>query len=270
MNRSSQYAAEPSQAAHRANWRAVPRLLISSRWRWATLVIVAMALVMMRLGVWQLDRLAQRRAENAQVEARLNEAPIALTGEPLDPVQNEYRRAVVRGTFDNEQSVLLRSRARQGAPGAHLLTPLRIEGSDQAVLVDRGWLPLDLIAPEQRQQFAAEGTVEIQGIVRAPQTRTSNLQPQDPVPQNGRLDAWYRPDVARIAQQLPYPLLPLFIEAEQPADQPPGLPRPDPQLDLSEGPHLNYAIQWFAFTTILLGGYAAFAATRARAAPPAA
>lgn len=271
MNRSSQYATEPLQSSRRAQWRAVPRLLISRRWRWATLVIVALALVMLRLGVWQLDRLQQRRAENAQVEARLNEAPIVLTGQPLDLAQDEYRRTIVRGTFDNEQSVLLRNRARQGAPGAHLLTPLRIEGSDQAVLVDRGWLPLDVIAPEQRRQFDVEGSVEIQGIVRAPQTRTSTfLTPQDPAPENGRLDAWYRPDVARIAQQLPYPLLPLFIEAEQPADQPPGLPRPDSQLDLSEGPHGNYAIQWFAFTTILLGGYAAFAATRARVAPPAA
>ncbi len=270
MNRSSQYAAEGAQSTRRTNWRAVPRLLLSGRWRWATLVILAAALVMLRLGVWQLDRLAQRRAENARVEARLNEPPIALTGDPLNPAQDEYRRAVVRGTFDNEQSVLLRNRARQGAPGAHLLTPLRIEGSDQAVLVDQGWIPLDLIAPEQRQQLAVEGIVEIQGMVRAPQTRTSSLTPQDPLPENGRLDAWYRVDVARIAQQLPYPLLPFYIEAEQPADQPPGLPRPDPQIDLSQGPHLNYAIQWFAFTTILLGGYVAFAATRTRGAPPAA
>ena len=227
-----------------------------------------LAVIMLRLGVWQLDRLGQRRAENARIEQRLRGAPVALVGQPLDLAQDEYRRVVVRGTFDHGNSVLLRNRARQGDPGMHLLTPLRIENSDQAVLVDRGWLPLDAIAPETRQQFNVEGTVEIQGIVRAPETRTSPISAQDRVPDGGRLDAWYRPDVARIAAQTPYLLLPFYVEAEHPPDQPLGLPRPDPQLDLSDGPHLNYALQWFAFTITLLGGYAAFVATRSPTRTP--
>lgn len=268
MNHLSQQVVEPSPATGRAPWRALPRLLISRRWRWATLVVIMLALVMLRLCVWQLDRLHQRRVANAQITARLDQPPLNLLAAPFNADGDAYRRTVVHGTFDNAQSVVLRNRARQGAPGAHLLTPLRIDGSNQAVLVDRGWLPLEASAPEQRQQFAVAGTVTIQGIVRAPQTRTSSISPQDVVPPNERLDAWYRPDVARIAQQLPYPALPVYVEAEQPANQPPGLPRPDPQLDLSEGPHLNYAIQWVAFTIILLGGYAAFVVNRAGTVPP--
>lgn len=262
MSPSQHKLAERQQLFKNANWRALPRVLVSRRWRWATLVIMAMALVMLRLGIWQLDRLGQQRAENTRIEQRLAGAPLALVGQPLDPAQDEYRRVVVRGTFDHANSVLLRNRARQGAPGVHVLTPLRIENSEQAVLVDRGWLPLEAAAPETRQQFEVGGTAEIQGIVRAPETRTSPVSAQDRVPDGGRLDAWYRPDVARIAAQMPYPLLPFYVEAEQPPDQPLGLPRPDPQLELSDGPHLNYALQWFAFTITLLGGYAAFVATR--------
>jgi surfeit locus 1 family protein len=267
MNPSHHKLAERQQPFKNANWRVLPRTLISRRWRWVTLGVIVLSVIMLRLGVWQLDRLGQRRAENARIEQRLNSAPLALTGQPLDLVQDEYRRVTVRGTFDHSNSVLLRNRARQGDPGMHLLTPLRIENSDQAVLVDRGWLPLDATAPETRQQFDVAGTVEIQGIVRAPKTRTSPISAQDRVPEDGRLDAWYRPDVARIAAQMPYPLLPFYVEAEQPPDQPPGLPRPDPQIDLSNGPHLNYALQWLAFTITLLGGYAAFVATRPPPAP---
>jgi surfeit locus 1 family protein len=263
MSSSQHNLAERQQPFKNATWRALPRTLVSRRWRWVTLGVIVLAVIMLRLGVWQLDRLAQRRAENARIEQRLRAAPLALVGQPLDSAQDEYRRVVVRGTFDHGNSVLLRNRARQGVPGVHVLTPLRIEGSDQAVLVDRGWLPLDAIEPEARQQFDVEGTVAIQGIVRAPETRTGPISAQDRVPNGGRLDAWYRPDVARIAAQTPYPLLPFYVEAEQPPDQPLGLPRPDPQLELSDGPHGNYALQWFAFTITLLGGYAAFVATRA-------
>jgi surfeit locus 1 family protein len=244
------------------NWRALPRLLVSRQWRWVTFGVLVLALVMIRLGFWQLDRLAEKRASNALIQSRLAAPALQLTGQPIDLADNEYRHASVTGTFDNDQAVLLRNRSRDGVPGMHLLTPLRITGSNQAVLVDRGWLPLELTAPEARQQFNVAGTVQVQGIVRVPKTRTSSFGPQDRQPEGGRLDMWFRPDVGRIAQQVPYPLLPFYLEAEQPVDQAPGLPRPQLQIDLSEGPHLSYAIQWFAFTITLLGGYGALVATR--------
>ena len=75
-------------------------------------------------------------------------------------------------------------------------------------------------------------------------------------PERPRLDAWYRVDIPRIQEQVPYPLLPVFLEEEPAAGEPARrFPRPDPDIELSEGPHLGYAIQWFAFAGILLGGY---------------
>jgi surfeit locus 1 family protein len=263
MQTSQRYTPEaPSNATSLSAWKALPRLLVGRQWRWVTLGVLALALVMMRLGFWQLGRLGEQRASNARIEERLQAPPLQLTGQPLNLETDEYRRAVVTGTFDHDQAILLRNRAREGVPGMHLMTPLRIAGSDQVVLVDRGWLPLELATPEARRQFDVAGTVEVQGIVRAPRSNTTRFGPQDRQPEGGRLDAWFRPDIERIAQQMPYPLLPYFLEAEQPANQSPGLPRPQPQIDLSEGPHLSYAIQWFAFTMTLLGGYAALVVTR--------
>lgn len=243
-------------------WRALPRLIVSRRWRWVSLGVLVLAAFMIGLGVWQLDRLQQRLDRNAQVAQRALAAPLAIGTQPVNLAQDEYRRAVVWGTLDNQHSILLRNRALNGVPGMHLLTPLRIDGSDQVVLIDRGWLPLAQLEPEQRSQFDIPEVVEVQGFLRAGQPATDRIGPQDRIPPSGRLDAWFRVDTERITQQLPYPLLPYYVEAEEPLQQNASLPRPDLQLDLGDGPHLGYAIQWFAFTLILLGGYAAFVVTR--------
>ncbi|MGC8780654.1 MAG: SURF1 family cytochrome oxidase biogenesis protein, partial [Anaerolineae bacterium] len=99
------------------------------------------------------------------------------------------------------------------------------------------------------------------------QARRSALSPADPPlgPDRPRLDAWFRVDLPRIQEQMPYPLLPVFLEEETPAGVAPRwLPRPDPDIRLDEGSHLLYAVQWAAFAGILAAGYAFFFQARAK------
>jgi surfeit locus 1 family protein len=239
---------------------------LRGRWLPATVAVALATAAMLALCVWQLDRLAQRRAANALIVARLNEPALRLDGAALDPAAVNLRRAVVRGTFDYEQEIVLRNRTYDGAPGVHLLVPLRISGSEAAVLVDRGWIPFELADAEHRPAFHdAVGEVEVQGILRTSQARRSSLSPADPPlgPDRPRLDAWFRVDLPRIQEQVPYPLLPVFLEEETPAGTAPRwLPRPDPDIQLDEGSHLLYAVQWAAFAGILVAGYAFFFHTR--------
>lgn len=235
---------------------------LAGRWLLATVAVALGVAAMLALCVWQLGRLEQRRAANALILARLNEPALRLDGSALDPAAVNLRRAVVRGVFDYEQEIVLRNRTYEEAPGVHLLVPLRIAGSEAAVLVDRGWIPFELAAPEQRLAFHnAVGEVEVSGILRASQSRRSSLSPADPPlgPDRPRLDAWFRVDLPRIQEQMPYPLLSVFLEEETPAGaEPRWLPRPDPDIRLDEGSHLLYAVQWAAFAGILAAGYAFF------------
>ena len=94
------------------------------------------------------------------------------------------------------------------------------------------------------------------------------MSPADPPlgPDRPRLDAWHRVDIPRIQEQIPYSLLPLYLEEDQAPGEPVRrFPRAAPQLVLSEGSHLGYAVQWFAFAGILLGGYTLFFRQRRRA-----
>jgi surfeit locus 1 family protein len=242
---------------------STPRSPLRGRWLWATVAVAIGFLLLCRLGVWQLQRLQERRDQNSLLLTRLEQPPLTLTGQAFNYDHADLRRAVVRGTYDFQNEVLLRDQELNGVPGVKVITPLRITGSDQAVLVDRGWIPLAQSTPEARAMFdQASGEVEVQGIARASQTRLNWLSPDDPSPESpaARADAWFRVNIPRIQKQLPYPALPVFVQLGHVGAADSGLdtahlPVPYVELDLSDGPHLGYAIQWFSFALILVAGY---------------
>jgi surfeit locus 1 family protein len=229
------------------------------RWlRWLTFVAIpVVALGMLALGVWQLSRLQERRAQNARVEARLVEAPRPLDSLDLagDLAQFEYRPVVARGTFDFAQEVVWRTQAYQGSPGVHVITPLRLAGSEQAVLVDRGWIPA--LEAERASRAAYQrpaGEVEIRGILRVPGQRRWSFEPQDIIPAGEtRLDGWFFLNIARLQTQIGYPLYPIMLQ-QAPDTAEMALPLATYDLQLDDGSHLSYAVQWFAFAAIALVG----------------
>lgn len=229
------------------------------RWLIATLAVLLLAALFLRLGTWQLQRRAERRAANAQLLARLTQPPLSLDGAALDVAAVDLRRATVTGVYDYDQEIVLRNRTYNEFPGVHLITPLRISGSEAAILVDRGWIPYEDAAADRRARFdRPSGAVTVTGILRRSMVRSSFASPADPSlgPDRPRLDAWHRVDIPRIQEQIAYPLLPMYLELERPTTLPSTFPRPDPDISLSEGSHLIYASQWFAFAVIALAGYA--------------
>jgi cytochrome oxidase assembly protein ShyY1 len=79
---------------------------------------------------------------------------------------------------------------------------------------------------------------------------------------------WYRVDVAQIEEQMPYELLPIYLQEAPPETGDSELPfRSELDSDLSEGNHLSYAIQWFIFAAILAGGYVVFVGKRTEDPP---
>lgn len=246
-------------AASSAGTTFSPAALFSRRQLPVTLFVLLAALTMVGLGFWQLQRRQQRLARNAQILQGLNAPAARITGPPGDPATLAYRRVAVAGAFDYDREIVLRNRARDGSPGVHALTPLRIAGSDTAVLVDRGWIPYGQSSPEARRVFRGPATAEVRGIVRPSQSEPTGLAPKDaPLgPNRPRLDAWFWIDTGRIQQQMPYKLLPFYIE-QSPERGAPDLPwRSSEPITLDEGPHLSYAIQWFSFAAISLAVYVA-------------
>lgn len=248
------------------------KTLISRRWIFATLLVIAAVGVMARLGIWQLERLAERQAFNARVTAQIEQPPLELSGEALtaDLIPMEYRSVVVTGVYDHAQEIALRNRAYENHLGIDLLTPLVIAGTNRAVLVNRGWIPSEESSPDNWKKFIEPGTVTVRGVIRRSQSRADFGSITDPP---GKLQSWNLVNLPRIQEQVSHTLLPVYLQ--QSTDQPvatssatarPPFPlRSKVEIEISEGSHLGYALQWFTFAMILALGYPAFVHARMKA-----
>lgn len=233
------------------------RRLLRGRWLVITLLVLLAAAVMIRLGFWQLSRLQGRRAANAAIERQIAAPPLALDGAALAAADSDalaFRRVVVRGTWDYDREFELRFRSYDGQPGVHLLTPLRVAGTDRAILVDRGWIPLSQAGPTGRRAFNQGPEGEAQGLAYV------SIPSDSPPTGTGgpRQDAIAQIDLAAIGAQLPYPLAPVWVRRLPVGDnRTPPLAESPP--DLGDGTHLAYTIQWWAFAATLLITYVIFA-----------
>jgi surfeit locus 1 family protein len=224
-----------------------PKLRIDRRDLVGLVVALLVAAACVRLGVWQLDRLHQRRERNAVLLAARARPLLEVTGSlPADSARD--RRLHARGVYDYARERLWRARSYQGVPGVDLVTPLRL-ADGAAVLVDRGWAPSpDAYHLDQPAYWEGDSAVVLGLGMLAPRAR-------------GDVDP------AALRDSVPYPLLPFVIQQLPPAAAasrplPAGLIRwPSPEL--SDGPHLSYAIQWFSFAVIIVVGSVALARKRA-------
>lgn len=227
------------------------RQLFSRRWWWVTLLVLAGMALLISLGNWQLDRLAQRRAANAVLREQLAAETVDLNDPALDVealATMPDRAATVSGEFDFAYQQWLKLQNYAGQAGGHLVAPLRIAGRDEAVLVDRGWVPYEDVDPARWAQYDELGEVTVNGVIQLSDASERATAPE------GESREWFRLNVGAIEERLPYDLLPVYLLQTDNNGSGPPL-REQPEADLSEGPHLSYAIQWFTFALMLGAGY---------------
>jgi surfeit locus 1 family protein len=212
---------------------------------------VAASLGCMRLGFWQLGRLSERRTTNAQITARLGEAAVPLERLPPNSAVR-FRRATVTGRYDYENEFVLTSRSRNGAPGVHIMTPLRVGSGDTAVLVNRGWA----YAPDGMRVDLALFRGEPNGNVEGFVDTYSDGVGQVSTPSVKR--AVRRLDHDSIAAMVPYVLAPVVLVQRLDSGEATAVDRGTPVRveppPLDEGPHRSYAIQWFGFALVGMVG----------------
>ena len=216
-----------------------------------TLFALVVSLGCVRLGFWQLERLRERRERNAQVMARLGEAPVPLENLPRNSTIR-FRRVRMTGTYDFTNELVVTSRGRNGAPGVHVVTPLRRPGTDTAVLVNRGWayapdgMRVDLGVFREDSNAIIDGFVEVFAVAQGPVTTPSVER------------AVRRLDHDSLSARLPYPLASVMLVQTKDSGEFKAVDRgtpvriEPPQLD--EGPHRAYAIQWFGFAVVGVAG----------------
>jgi surfeit locus 1 family protein len=225
--------------------------------RWVVLLAALLATgFTARLGVWQLDRAAQKNALQEALESRRALPPLAvadLAHDAAAAAAQQHRAVTLHGQWLAALTVYLDNRQMNGRPGFYALTPLRLDDGS-AVLVQRGWLPRDVL---DRTRIAAapppSGRVQVQGRIALapPRLYEFDAAASGPIRQNLDLDAF--------ARETALPLRPLTVVQED--GQPPvgdGLLRQWPRPAAGVHKHYGYAFQWFALSALILGLYVWF------------
>jgi surfeit locus 1 family protein len=234
-----------------------------SRSGWVVLLAaLAGAAVTGRLGVWQLDRAAQKNALQAALDERRALPPLPAADLAISEAQalaQHHRQVVVEGRWLGRHSVYLENRQMNGRPGFYVVTPLLLpDGS--AVAVQRGWQPRDMA---DRSRVVAPPTlgdpVVVAGRIAPPPGRLYEFAgaASGPIRQNL--------DLAAFAAEIGRPLRPLsVVQQDGPLTPADGLLRAWPQPAADVHKHYGYAFQWFALATLILGLYAWFQLIRPR------
>jgi cytochrome oxidase assembly protein ShyY1 len=225
------------------------RFLLRPKWIAFTLGIVLLIVTMINLGFWQLRRLDARREFNAAVEARYDAPPRPLDAvltPGTDPQDVQWLPVTVTGTYRSQETVHIVNRSQNGFAGDNIVVPLDL-GDGRVLLVNRGFLPFGEDTPPP-----PSGEVQVTGRLRPSQTRHFG-QLSDA--SEGTLTEAQRVDIPRLQQQVDGALVAMYVDAfaSDPSDSPALEPVIKP--DLSEGPHLSYAVQWFIFSVCAAVGW---------------
>ncbi len=247
------------------NESAVGQAPAAARARNLLVLLAALASVALafRLAFWQLDRATQKETLQSQLVARESEPPLAasaLARRPEDVAAQAYRRVDLVGHWLPERTVFLDNRQMQNKIGFFVLTPFLLDASNEAVLVQRGWVGRNFNDRAALPSLVTpSGRVDVEGKVALTPSRMFEFSAaaSGPIRQNV--------DPASFAQETGLALLPLaIVESATPANAHDGLERHWPAPATNVQMHYGYAFQWFAIGTVIASLYVWFRILRPR------
>ncbi len=209
-----------------------------------------MFVILIGLGVWQLERLQWKLGLIAHAETRMAAPAVPYPAEVDDPAALDFRHVVAEGTFLNESAVAFGAIQRGGQLGGQLTTPLRLDDG-RVLLVDRGWLPEAMLPPHVPSAARSSGHVNVAGVLRylgdAPKAFFT------PANEPGKR-RWYWFDQGALDRAVGEPVQPFILFVNR-AAKPGELPAPEPVEVDYRNAHLGYAITWFSLAAALIVFY---------------
>lgn len=216
-----------------------------------TLAVLLLLPALISLGFWQLNRAQEKLAIQRAFLERGSSEPVVLGAVLLDPAHHDFRRAEGLGVFEPELQILLDNRVHRGRAGYHVLTPLRVDGSDTRILVNRGWIAWG----EDRQRLPEIETptyrLRVSGRLRKPHERYFSLQDESAL--TGVRTVWQHLNIDRYQEVVGVPMQPLVLRLDAGDTQAGGFVREWPTYqDAWVDRHKGYAFQWFSLAAALV------------------
>jgi surfeit locus 1 family protein len=211
---------------------------------WPTVAAALLIALTLWLGRWQTSRAHEKDARQALLDARIRETPVMLTGsvDAAEPLL--YRRVRAAGAWVPEGQVLIDNQVVAGRAGYHVITPLRLEGRGESVLVNRGWIARTARYPVPPEVAVPAGRVEVAGMATLPPKRFLELSA---AAESGNV--WQNLSIERYRSRTGRAILPFVVLAD-PA--PAGLVAVREAADAGAAKHREYALTWFSLAVTAL------------------
>ena len=217
-----------------------------SRWVCITLATLLGMAITGSLGRWQLGRAAQKESLQASMEAQGSKHLVdaaQLLG-ASDPLALVHQPALLRGQWLADQTVYLDNRQMHDKVGFFVVTPLRLEGSDRVVLVQRGWVARNFVERDKVPAIVTpSGLVAIEGRMAPPPGKLFELGQPSVTAIRQNLD------LQQLQSHIGAPLLPVILRQTGPASE--GLLRDWPAVNNGVEKNYGYALQWFAMAALM-------------------
>jgi len=209
-----------------------------------TVAAAATLALLVSLGRWQVDRAREKEGRQALLDARMEEAPVRLTGSVPTAEPLLFRRVLASGEWLAERQVFIDNQIHEGRAGFAVITPLRLSARNEVVLVNRGWIVRDGSYPNPPPVTVPRGPVTVSGLATLPPARFIELSPQA---MSGNV--WQNLTIERFRNQSGLEVLPVVIMDDRPA---PGLKPLRERPDAGAAKHREYALTWFALAATVL------------------
>lgn len=213
----------------------------------ATVIAVLFTGLFTGLGIWQLDRVGQKERLAESFESQRSLPAVDLSKTKVDIVKDRYRDATAAGDFVPEHQILIDNVVFEGRPGFQVLAPLRLEGTNDFLLVDRGWAPQGAKRGDVPNIPPANDSLPVSGWLDFPRS----LPVIVPGPVDANAEIWPYLDMEALAGRLGATLPNFVIHATDDG----VLANRHPEFEAKTAMHIGYAIQWFAFAAAAAGTY---------------
>jgi len=213
------------------------------------LLTLVVLVILLRLGFWQLDRAEEKRQILARQQAQMQLPAIDISRLPEDITEMEFRRVQIQGVFDSSRQVFIDNKVHNGRPGYHVVTPLKISGRAEYVLVDRGWVPMN---PDRRILPTIDtpaSVVSVYGLVKTHPRDVADLGSDNRSNQGWpAVVRWV--DIDWFSRETNLQTLPILMLLDKAAKH--GFVREWKFVNLPPEKSTSYAVTWFSLAAVLV------------------
>lgn len=214
-----------------------------------TIIALVFLVILVRLGIWQLDRAEEKRQIIANQQAKMSMPPVNLTRAVQDYEALAFRRIEVQGTFDSKYQMFIDNKIHKGKAGYYVVTPMKLSELDSYVLVNRGWVAMN---PDRQILPNIDTTnepVTLTGLIKTDPKDVADLGSANRSNQGWPAVVRYV-DFQQFQQETGLKLQPFLFLLDKSADH--GFVREWKFVNLPPEKSTSYAVTWFTLATVLL------------------